>query len=146
MVKDSSVKSCKRIISALSIDVHREVVTEYPPSIVDSSQFESLADIVAKYNRGEPILSSSRVDSISMDPESLSPEDAIADMSVMRESGADIVDASAALRSGEEARTRLRKDAKAKADKDKADQDAKFKADADELEAARAAKRAQPAP
>lgn len=140
MVKADALKQ-RRVVSILSLEECDSDVTVYPPSIVDSSQYESLSEIVAKYNRGEPILSSSRVDAVQLESEAKDPEAVLADMSVMRESGADIVDASAALRKGEEAKVELSAYHKAIADKDKADKDAVAKADADELKAARAAKR-----
>lgn len=123
----------RRVVGILSLDTGESVFTAFPPSIVDSSQYESLADIVAKYNRGEPILSSSRVDAVVMDDAPRDPESILSDMSVMRESGADLVDASAALRRGEEAKIELNEAKKSKDAKDKSERDAKDEADKAEL-------------
>lgn len=133
----------KRVVSALSGDVIAQDVTVYPPSIVDSSQYESLAMMVAKFQRGEPILSSARVDPVVMDDASRAPEDILADMSVMRESGADIVDASEVLRKGEEAKATLREEKKARESKAKEEKDAKDAADKADLERLKAAEAAR---
>lgn len=137
------LKKRKRVVSALSLDVIAQDVTVFPPSIVDSSQYESLSEIVAKHLRGEPTLSSSRVDAVVMESESRDPEDILADMHVMRQSGADIIDASEALRKGQEAKTQLDNMLKAKNAKDKADKDTKDAADKAELERLRSAEAAR---
>lgn len=107
-------------------DYVEPVLVVYPASIVDSSQYESLPDMVAKFLRGEGTVRFAPSYEVADDAD---PEKAIAEMDPTRMPGFDLVDGSEAIRTAENELAAIESVKKQEADKlkEKAEADAKAK-------------------
>lgn len=104
-----------------------EPKTVYPPSIVDSSQYTSVEELMARFLRGDATVAFTPVYEVEPGAD---PAKAVDEMPLHRTDGFDMADASEAIRRGVDAAL----DLNAKAVDDKAKADLKAKADKEAAE------------